>query len=96
MERARGKLEYTTVALAFVQEPFTFGDLRRVYEAVWGVSLDHSNFRKKVLDNDGFVVPLGREAPRLKGGPGGRPAELQGRGSAYWLERAIIRPRVAL
>lgn len=94
VERARAKLEYSSVALAFVQEPFTFGDLRRIYEAVWGVQLDHSNFRKKVLDSDGFVVPLGREAPREKGGPGGRPAELYRRGEAFWLERAIIRPRL--
>jgi len=96
VERARAKLEYTTVAMAFVQEPFTFGDLRRVYEAVWGVELDHSNFRKKVLDNDGFLLPLGKEAPREKGGPGGRPADLYQRGTAFWLERAIIRPRLVL
>ena len=95
VERARAKLEYTTVALAFVQEPFTSADLRRVYEAVWGVHLDHSNFRKKVLDNEGFVQPLGREAPRAKGGPGGRPPDLYRRGNAFWLERAIIRPRLA-
>jgi 8-oxo-dGTP diphosphatase len=95
VERARAKLEYTTVALAFVPEPFTFADLRRVYEAVWGCELDHSNFRKKLLDNEGFVVPLGREAPRQKGGPGGRPADLYRRGDAFWLERAIIRPRIA-
>jgi 8-oxo-dGTP diphosphatase len=94
VERARAKLEYTTCALAFVQEPFTFADLRRIYEAVWGVHLDHSNFRKKVLDNDGFVQALGQEAPRLKGGPGGRPADLYRGGHAFWLERAIIRPRV--
>lgn len=94
VERARAKLEYTTVALSFVQEPFTFADLRRIYEAVWGVELDHSNFRKKVLDNEGFVVPIGREAPRPKGGPGGRPADLYRRGTAFWLERAIIRPRI--
>ncbi len=94
VERARSKLEYTSCALAFVQEPFTFADLRRVYEAVWGVQLDHSNFRKKVLDTDGFVQSLGREAPREKGGPGGRPADLYRRGHAFWLERAIIRPRV--
>lgn len=94
VERARAKLEYTTVAVSFVQEPFTFADLRRVYEAVWGVQLDHSNFRKKVLDNEGFVEPLGREAPRAKGGPGGRPPDLYRRGAAFWLERAIIRPRL--
>ncbi|MFN2462694.1 MAG: NUDIX domain-containing protein [Candidatus Dormibacteria bacterium] len=94
VERVRAKLEYTSCALAFVDEPFTFADLRRVYEAVWGVQLDHSNFRKKVLDNDGFVVALGQEAPRLKGGPGGRPADLYRRGHAFWLERGIIRPRM--
>lgn len=94
VERARSKLEYTSCALAFVQEPFTFADLRRVYEAVWGVQLDHSNFRKKVLDTEGFVESLGREAPREKGGPGGRPADLYRRGHTFWLERAIIRPRM--
>ena len=96
VERARAKLEYTTVALAFVQEPFTFADLRRVYEAVWGVQLDHSNFRKKVLDNDGFVVPLGREAPRAKGGPGG-PARRPLPSRRCFLVGAghIIRPRGA-
>jgi 8-oxo-dGTP diphosphatase len=94
VERVRAKLEYTSCALAFVEEPFTFADLRRVYEAVWGVQLDHSNFRKKVLDNDGFVLDIGQEAPRLKGGPGGRPADLYRRGHAFWLERGIIRPRM--
>lgn len=93
VERARAKLEYTTVALAFVGEPFTLADLRRVYEAVWGAALDGSNFRKRALDNEGFVVPLGSEAPRAKGGSGGRPAELYRRGTATRLERTITRPR---
>src|ERR671916_1381664 len=49
VERARAKLEYTTLATAFVDEPFTVADLRRVYEAVWDTTLDPANFQRKVL-----------------------------------------------
>ncbi len=91
MERARSKLEYTPLAAAFCEEPFTLADLRRVYEAAWGAPLDPPNFRRKVLSTTGFVVPVGaRAAPR----GGGRPAELYRRGSATALHPPLLRRTV--
>ncbi len=88
VERARAKLEYTPLAAAFCEELFTLADLRRVYEAAWGVILDAPNFRRKVLSTPGFVVPVGRRAaPR----GGGRPAELYRRGSATALHPPLLR-----
>ena len=93
VERARARLEYTTVALAFLEEPLTLADLRHVYETVWGVTLDPSNFRRKVLDTPGFLVPLGGEVRREHIGGRGRPGELYRKGTAFWLEHVIARPR---
>jgi 8-oxo-dGTP diphosphatase len=87
VERARAKLEYTTLATAFLDEPFTLGELRRVYEAVWGEPLHDGNFRRKVLSTEGFVQPTGRTAPT-----DGRPAALYRRGPATHLHPPILRP----
>ncbi len=90
LERARSKLEYTALGTAFVEEPFTLGELRGVYEAVWGVALDPANFRRKVVTAHGFVEPAeGRAAP---GPGGGRPAKLYRRGGAQRLHPAMLRP----
>ena len=90
IERARSKLEYTSLATAFCPKEFTLGQLRRVYEIVWDVQLDPANFRRKVLGTDDFVVPTGRlDEP---GRAGGRPAELFRAGSATMLQPALMRP----
>jgi 8-oxo-dGTP diphosphatase len=91
VERIRAKLEYTTLAATFVDEPFSIPDLRRVYEAVWGVSLDPANFARKVLGTPGFVVPTGARAPAGAPGGGRRPG-LHRRGPAAALHPPILRP----
>ena len=90
VERARAKLEYTPLAAAFVGDEFTVGDLRRVYEAVWGHPLDPRNFHRKVTGTPDFLVPVGHPAP--VGPEGGRPAALFRRGPATALRPAMLRP----
>jgi 8-oxo-dGTP diphosphatase len=90
VERARAKLEYTPLAAAFCDEELTVADLRRVYEAVWGVPLDPRNFHRKVTGTPGFLEPVGRPAP--VGPEGGRPAALYRRGPATLLHPAMLRP----
>ena len=65
-------------------------DLRRVYEAVWGVPLDPRNFHRKVTGTPDFLEPVGRPAP--VGPEGGRPAALYRRGPATLLHPAMLRP----
>lgn len=90
IERARSKLEYTSLATVFVTEPFTLAELRGVYEAVWGVALDPANFRRKVVRTADFVVPIEGTAPPGPGG--GRPARRYRRGPASRLHPAMLRP----
>ena len=90
IERARSKLEYTSLAAAFVAEPFTLADLRGVYEAVWGVDLDAANFRRKVVSTADFVVEVEGTSPPGPGG--GRPAKRYRRGTATRLHPAMLRP----
>jgi hypothetical protein len=71
IERARSKLEYTTLATAFCQADFTVAELRRIYEIVWGTQLDPRNFHRKLTSTD-FLEPTGQTTPR----DGGRPASL--------------------
>jgi 8-oxo-dGTP diphosphatase len=87
VERARAKLEYTSLATTLVSEPFTIGDLRRVYEAVWGVALHPANFRRKVLATPGFVEPTGDRCPTGRGW-----TELYVPGATAQLHPALLRP----
>jgi len=87
LERARAKLEYTPLAAAFCPPEFTVAQLREVYEAVWGTTLDPRNFHRKVTSSEGFVAPVGA----LTGGGRGRPAQLFRRGPAEHLHPPLLR-----
>jgi 8-oxo-dGTP diphosphatase len=86
VERARAKLEYTSLATWLLDEPFTIAELRRVYEAVWGVQLHPANFRRKVLATPGFVTPTGEAAATGRGW-----AERYKRGHSTQLHPALLR-----
>ena len=89
-ERVGAKLEYTCLATAFCPPEFTLGELRQVYETVWGVELDRPNFRRKVLATPGFVRAV-EGPPRLTGGRG-KPAALYRAGEATALHPPLLRP----
>ena len=59
VERARAKLEYTTLGAAFCRDTFTVAELRKVYEIVWGTLLDPRNFHRKVTGAERFLVDTG-------------------------------------
>lgn len=87
VERARVRLEYTTLAAAFCAAEFTIGDLRRVYEVVWDMPLDPRNFNRKVLHTEGFIEATGTKRwPET-----GRPAALYRRGPAQTLYPPMLR-----
>jgi 8-oxo-dGTP diphosphatase len=87
VERARSKLEYTSLATAFCPPEFTVAQLRRVYEVVWGTALDPRNFHRKVTGTPGFLVPAGS----VTAGERGRPAQVYRRGPAHLLHPPILR-----
>jgi 8-oxo-dGTP diphosphatase len=87
VERARSKLEYTPLAAEFCPPEFTIGELRAVYEAVWGAAPDPRNFHRKVTGSAGFLVPTGR----WSAGGRGRPAQLYRRGPATLLSPPMLR-----
>lgn len=88
IERARSKLEYSPIGAAFCAESFTIHELRQVYEAVWGCTLDPRNFHRKITSTADFVEPTGERTTRQ----GGRPAALYRVGSARLLHPPMLRP----
>jgi 8-oxo-dGTP diphosphatase len=88
VERARSKLEHTSLATAFCGEIFTVSDLQQVYEAVWGIRLDARNFYRKVQGTPEFIVPDG--VTRRAGT--GRPARLFRAGPGTVLYPPMVRP----
>jgi 8-oxo-dGTP diphosphatase len=88
VDHARAKLEYSPIATAFCGDEFTIAELRRVYELIWGVTLDPGNFSRKVTRIAGFIEPMGNK----RHPEAGRPAELYRRGAATTLHPLLLRP----
>lgn len=87
VDRARSKLEYTTLAVTFLPEEFTVTQLRGVYESVWGTTLDAGNFHRKATRTEGFLEELDRHAAPT----GGRPARLYRAGGGDSLMPPLLR-----
>jgi len=47
-ERIKGKISYTPIAFALLEERFTWTELRSIYEAVLEKAIDPANFRKMI------------------------------------------------
>ena len=72
VEQLRRTIETGNLATRFVSSPFTLGELRRVYEAIWDVQLDAGKFRRKLLSAQRWLEPTGRLRARDAGR--GKPA----------------------
>jgi len=92
VERLRGKLWYSNIAVGLLPEHFTMPQARRLYEAISGVRYEPSNFRRE-LEQSGLVRATGEV---VKGVPG-RPAALYEFGvrSPAWSLRRSRPPAVA-
>lgn len=88
VERARAKLERSSLATAFCGPTFTITDLQRVYEAVWGITLDPRNFYRKVQKSSGFIIAADTDRKVTAG----RPARLFKAGPRKDLYPPMVRP----
>ena len=50
LERLRGKIEYTPIAMHLLPEQFTLISLQQVYEAILDKTLLVANFRRKIKE----------------------------------------------
>ena len=70
-QRLTAKLNYSTIALQFMPENFSLGELQQVYESILGESLDKRNFRKRLKTLDCL-----RETGKFRRNGNHRPARL--------------------
>ncbi|MHB8490782.1 MAG: NUDIX hydrolase [Solirubrobacteraceae bacterium] len=71
LDRVRGKLWWSNVAVGILAEPFTIARARAVYEAIAGTTYDPATFSRD-LRATGLIEPTGDKQPQT----GGRPATL--------------------
>lgn len=71
VERLRGKLWWSNIAVGLLPERFTLAEARRLYESITGVRYEVSNFRR-TLEQSGLL----RATAESRQGVTGRPARL--------------------
>ncbi len=69
IERLRGKLWYSNVAVGLLPREFTMGQARRVYEAIADTSYDPGNFARDLLATN-LITPTGKTVSEGPGRPG--------------------------
>lgn len=93
IDRLRGKLWYSNIAVALLPRRFTLAEARRLYEAISGVRYEASNFRR-TLELSGMI----RRTEATHQGGAGRPARLYEFVDAYpsWNSRRSRMPGAML
>jgi 8-oxo-dGTP diphosphatase len=71
IDRLRGKLWYSNIAVALLPRRFTLAEAHQLYEAISGVRYDVPNFRR-ALEQSEMVRPT----DEMRQGAAGRPARL--------------------
>lgn len=90
LARLRGKGVYSTLPVSLLADEFTLSEAQRAYEAVLGTGIDHSSFRRKVLE-----LGIFEETGNSRQGANKRPAKLfrlRGRGQTF--DRSLGRTAV--
>lgn len=70
IQRLRAKLQYQPIGLNLMEDEFSIGDLKALYDTVLGRDLDKRNFSKKIL-SFGLLIPTQKRQGRR-----GRPKQL--------------------
>jgi 8-oxo-dGTP diphosphatase len=68
VERLRGKLWYSNIAVGLLPEQFTMPQARRLYEEISGARHEASNFRRE-LERSGLVRATGQTVKGVRGRP---------------------------
>ena len=71
-ERLKGKISYAPLAFALLEEPFTWTELRQIYESVLEKNIDPANFRKMIRSH--YTIQSLKE--KKVQNTAGRPPEL--------------------
>lgn len=91
----RGEIGNGPAATAFLPTAFTLSELRAIYEAVWGVHIDPSNFHRQLVSEPGRWLNEERRQLPIEGGRG-RPAMRYSKSPRWRAGTPVANPLVRL